>query len=314
MAATKLHIARSGVLDRESYPDFHDKQIVLFTKQEAKEPVLGGQFFNELNTPTMDFKITGVGSVLGMPQVSSDTDPLPFDQPGTGYSKSGTCATLRNAVRITRTLMKEDLSGGKASAMLKGLPVTHRRWFEYSYAAIFNAIASTEGADGSYLVDDDHYHIIPEAGVWSNKESSAALSTTSLNAMAVNMLDRKNERGFTMDMDLEKIIAPTALNMKAQQLHLTPTVPESSTEAVNVYKGITPVIWKNLTSATRWFGWGSLPEEMWGTHSVSFTKPIVKRLGYPSSEYPDIVSAYYLYMQCAVVASIMYNCHSNAGT
>ncbi|MBW1782442.1 MAG: hypothetical protein JRL30_17080 [Deltaproteobacteria bacterium] len=110
---------------------------------------------------------------------------------------------------------------------------------------------------------------------------------------------------------------PTALGMKARQLQLSQKVPESSTEAVNVYKGLTPVIWKNLTSATRWFGWGSLPEEMWGTHSVSFTKPVVRKLNYAGeadADYPDIVAGYYLYMQTAVVASIMYNCHSNAGT
>jgi len=313
MAATRIHYAKMGVLsaNQEAYDDLYDKTIDMYIERQDKIPEINLQFFNEQTADNLTWTMTTVSGILNLPRKTSDTSPVSFDQAAPGYPVTATIETFENAVAITKTMEKIDRSG-KIGRMLGGLPDSARRYLEMAAADYFNSGTSTAGADGSNLFANDHYHVDAQAGTWSNIETGAALTTTTLNAMAVNMAKRKNEKGFTSPRTMLQIMVPPDLREKAIQVTKSDQVAETSTNAVNVYKGIVPIINPYSTSTTAYFGIGDRPEEN-GLYYVVLTPPTVSRLDYPNGAYPKIAAAYHLYMQVAFAAERVQNMHYNAG-
>lgn len=313
MAATVLYYAKTGVMVENSYADFRDKAMDVFLERSAKVPLEGLQFFNKETANTLAFKGTTWSNVLNHPRRLSDTDPRSYDQPAPGYDFSGDIITYSNAVALTDTIVKTDISGGKVRSMMSGLPDSGRSFIEYGCADVINNATTTAGSDGSYGFASDHYHEDARAGTWSNTESSGALTSTTFDTMRLNMKKRKNEKGFPMGINLVSLVVPLDKETKAREISGSDKIPETSTNAVNVWKGVNVIPWRYLTSTTAWYGWGDLPPAMWGLHYVVLTEPTVSKLAFPSAAYPHVQAGWEIYMQVDWVMSQLKNMHYNAG-
>ena len=128
------------------------------------------------------------------------------------------------------------------------------------------------------------------------------------------MRKRTSTKGYVSPIRLEKLIVPVALQQKAEEIQGSEKKPENSLNQKNTLMGKFDIVVNDyLTSDTAWFGWGNLPEAMWGMHVAWLTRFNVMALEYPSADYPDIVAGWRLYGQVDVKASVPKNIHFNAG-
>lgn len=312
MAATKLTYVQTGTMIRDGYEDHFDKSMDSFLKRSDNIPLQGARFYVQENATTLTHKLTTWADVLRIPRQSEDTDPLPYDQPAPGYDKSISILTYRNAIKITKTLEKIDQSG-KIGQMQGGLLNSGRRLLEFMYVDPINNGTTVDGADGSKLFANDHFHEDPSAGTWSNLHTAAALTTTSFNTGVVNLQKRKNEKGYVSPIAVRTLIVPPDLKMKARQIADSPLVPEDALNAINAYQGIQAFVYDHLTDTNGWILEGDKPEDEWGLHYVVLTPPEIMRLGYPSAEYPDISKGWRIKLQVAAAGSVIKNLAMNIG-
>jgi hypothetical protein len=314
MAATQLWQAYTGTMQTPGFADHRDKEMAGFLLRPDIVELVNGQFFSDTDEQTMSHKLTTHGDELALPTKAEDTDPRPYDNPPEGYDKTITLYTYARAVKITRTLVSTDLSGKLQSNAMSGLPKANRRLVELAMANVINTGTATAGSDGSNVFGTDHYLEDPSAGTWSNYETAAALSPTSVKAAEINMLKRKNARGHVMGINLDALVIPVDLKHKAFEIANSPQNPNDALNAVNAMKGRFRVVENKYLTDTNGFGfWGDLPEEAWGFHIVFHTRPMVMRLGYPSAEYPHIVAGWTSYAQFGVGGSQVKNMHWNIG-
>ncbi len=312
MAATKLSYAVLGPLHRATYPDHINKSMDTFLQRSENIPLQMSPYFKKETATTLEHKLTTWSNILNHPRKSDDLEPLPFEVPAPGYDKTVTLYTYRLGTMITRTYDKIDLSGS-ARRQMTGLLDAGRRFIEAGMADVVNSGASTEGSDGSYLFASDHIHEDAKGGTWDNDETGGALTTTTFDVMRYNMKKRKNEKGQVSPIMLKKLITIPEKEMKARQIAGSDKVPESSTNAINPWSGVDVDVISYLSSTTAFYGWGDLPEDMWGTHYVSLTDPNVMSLALPSADHPDVIAGYRIYMQCAFAGSQLKNMHRNSG-
>lgn len=312
MSATALSIAYTGTVNHVTRGDLYDKTVDIYTQRANSVPVQGAQYFSKSSSKTLDFKAVSWSNILGLPRVSGDTEPLPFAEPAPGHTKEITIPTYRLATKITETMVDIDQSG-KVMMMIQGLPDSMKSYLEYMFANVFNTGTTTEGADGSYVFANDHIHAKASAGTFSNVETNAALAPTTVGVMRTNMRRRKNEQGLVSGIMLEKLIVPPDLEDLANRITTSPKLANSANNDINPYQGLSFSVWDYLTNTTAWYGWGNLPESMWGLHYVVLKEPVIRRLAYPDPNYPGIVAGFYAKSQVAAGASVVYNVHRNAG-
>jgi len=312
MAATKLTHVRMGVFHRNSFPDHLNKGMDTFLERSAQIPVQGGQFFKREQATTLEHKLTTWGTALNTPRENEDTDPLPFEVTAPGYDQTITLATYRNAVRVTRTMLQIDVSG-KIRSMMQGLPNSGIRFLELGFANVINTGSSTAGSDGSNLFASDHFQEDPAGGTWDNDETAAALTTTSFNTMRQNMRKRNDEKGMVGPITLKTLFGAADQEQKMRQITGSDKVPEDALNAINPWKGVNTMVWDYITDTNAFFGWGDLPEDMWGLHFIVLSDFSIMALPLPSAAYPDIVAGWRTRGQVAFSGSQLKNLHKNAG-
>jgi hypothetical protein len=310
--ATQLWYNYASVMAKENNPDLYDKTIDTYLMRTNAVPLQGERFFAFDTADNVTKKVMQVSDTIGLPIKRTDTDPVYFDQPDSGYSKEITINTYRNALRVTKTLERIDRSG-KIGRMMSGLMKSGQRLKEYAFANVVNTGTSTAGADGSYVFGNDHYQPGAGGGTWSNLETAAALTTTTFNTARTNQRKRKDSRGQVAPVMTKLLLVPADLEEKAHQIAGSDKYPETSTNAINPWKGTDILVWDYLTSTTGWGVWGDLDQDMWGLHYCVLSQPVVQRLAYPSADYPNISAGWELYMQMGVAASVVYNMSWNAG-
>jgi hypothetical protein len=314
MAATRIYATYTGTIQRESYPDFYNKAMDEFLKRPENVNIVLGQFATEHDSPTLVYDITEYGTVLDMPITASDTDPRPKTQPAAGYNTQITCVQKRMSVEITKTILKEDVSGGKARSMMNGLPNSMKKWIEYAISDVFDTAGSTAGADGSNLIANDHFHSDPRGGVWSNTETAGDLTTATYDTMRVSMRNRTDEKGHVMGITLKKIKVAPLFEGVAKRVLNSELLPGTGNNDINPWQGNATIVVDPYQGDTdEWWGFGDLPEENWGVHLVWFERPNVTALSLPSDAYPRVVAGFEGALGGDCAGSIMYNCHRNAG-
>jgi len=314
MAATALSYERQGTLSAvgSRSADLVDKTMDLYLKREEKVPLHMAKYFSRHSPKTTNFKLTTIGSELTFPRERTDTSPIPYVEPPPGYDVNWDMVTYQSGIKVTEALSKFELSG-QLGFICSGLPASFRKFYEYAMANVVETASSTAGADGSYGYGTDHYLTGLGAGTWSNVETGAALSSTSVNSMAVSMANRKDQQGFVSGITLMKIIGPPALREKLVQISQTDKVPESNVNAVNAYKGIDyEVIPYFTTSSTAFYGIGDLPEARNGLHLIEWQAPKITGLGQDPNQ-PLIVKRFHGYARFQAGLSVIYNSHRNAG-
>lgn len=310
--ATALSFERQGIYSEigDASANLLNRSISDYITREEKLPLMMLQYAQELQADNLTGTITSIGGELGLPRQSNDQDPVPYDTAPTGYSPTYEIETFRLAVRITETLAKVDRSG-KIGELLGGLPASGKRFVEMGIANVIETASATAGSDGSYGFAGDHYLEDAAAGTWDNDESSGALTSSTVNAMAVSMANRKNARGFPMGIKLVKVIGANALRQKLVEISKSDLVPELSTNAVNAYKGIQyDVIPYFTASSTAFYGIGDLAPSQNGLYYVTLTKPSIESL----PKKAGIKAAYMLKMQCDFVLGQLKGMHRNGGT
>lgn len=315
MAATQLLFDRQGFVSATGTrsADLIDKTMDLYLERAEKQVVDLGKYFQTLKADNTTLSVTSVGGELNLPRIAYDSDPQNFDTPAPGYSKTYTIKLYRNGIRIEKLLTMVDRSG-KIPMIIGGLPASFRKFYGYGMANVIETAAATAGADGSFGFAADHYLEGAGAGQWDNLESASALTTTTLNTMAVGMANRKDANGFVMGITMKELLVPNALREKAFQVCKSDQVAESNVNAINVYTSIVPVVSPYLTaSSTAYYGIGDLPEAQWGAHVVELEKPTITRLGYPSVDYPLIAAGYEGHCRVAFGFSQLKNMHYSAG-
>jgi len=316
MAATRLEYVKSGTMVRDAYPDHYDKSMDTFLERSSNTPMVNTQFFTEEAATTLEHKLTTWGKVLEIPYESEDTAPVQYDQPAPGYDLTMALKTYRNAIHITETLEKIDISG-KIDSMMMGLPESGKKFIEYITSNVINTGASTAGSDGSNLFATDHFNERLTSGLnstWSNLETAADLTTSSFNTAAVNMANRKDEGGDPMPIMPVKLMVAPAGREKALQIAGSEGVPEDALNSINVYKGSFDVVvnpW--LTDSDAWYVWGDLPRDMWGLHIAYLTKPEIKGLDFPNAQYPYISKGWTLKIQMDAAGAQLKNMVLNQG-
>lgn len=313
MAATALNMVRMGVITPEVYDEYSSKSMDLWLKRHNRIPIQMGMFFSDHKARTLTFDLTTCGNEMGMPIKRGDTGALPFDQPPNAYTSQVTIDTYQSAVRLTRTMLKTDLSG-KAGQLAGGLPDAAKRWKELKMAHVINTGATVAGADGSYVYASDHYYEDPSFGQWSNLATGADLNSTSYEVSRLALRTRKNARGQRQAVLVNLVCGSPALEPVMKKIANSELVPELSTHAINPYKGLQWKVLDYMTDTNAWFAWGDLPESMWGFHYVYLTEPEIGALAYPDTDHPHIKRGFYLYIQAAAKASQAKNIHWNPGT
>ena len=303
--------ASPGVLEPKVFVDLVDKAMdLVWERRDQVTPQLM-PLFEKATSQTGSFKASSVSSIVDLPIVSEDTNPLPYTQPAPGYDKTFTTVNYRRAIRATDDMRSMDLFG-KVQMMISGLPKAATRLQEYACADVLNnAFATNLGADGMYLCDSGHPQEDNAVATWSNLESAAALSPTTFSTARVNMRQRKNEKGYVDPIVPKTLVTVPANEEMAYKIVNANLQPQTALNDPNWNKSIVSVLIADwLTSTTAWFLVGDLTGPARGLFYVERVAPNVKTVTYSD---PDIIWGRRLKMAFTVGFTTCRNIQGNAG-
>lgn len=291
--------------------DLLEKSMNEYITIQTETPMHMEPFFLKHSPTTANFKFTTLGNELDFPRLRNDLQPFPLSVPPPGYSSDWDFLTYQNGVASTKALEQFDRSNELAFIM-SGLPKSFKQFYEYGMTTTFELAATATGADGVAGFSGSHPLRGLGAGTWDNDETSAVLSSTSVNSMWVSMANRKDALGFAMQMRLKEIVAGTYWREKLVQLAGSEHVPESNVNATNAWKGTQYTIVETLSSTAPWYGRGSLPIQQSGFHLIEWNAPTITGLGTDTS-FPLVTKRWHGYCRVEFGMSIPMNFHRNAG-
>lgn len=316
MGAVILKQSNPGFIDRHGVAaDALDKQIDALRVRYNNIPLLNSQFFKKVEPRGGVYKESTFGTSMELPRLNEDSDELPFATPWKGFPKSITILTYRLACAVERALPEDQLID-VAKKMMSGLINSGRLLIEYSMANVFNNYTSSSyvGGDGMPLGDTAHPFERRQQGTWSNEETAAALTTSTLQTMRANMRKRTNEYGYPTPIKPVLIMVPPDLERKVYEILNSELVPENALNAKNWFKGsLTPVINDYLTSTTVYMLKGDIPDENSGLLYAEEVAPnIAPTEGADRST--DIIWGERLRMRFGVGFNVDKNWQFNAGS
>ena len=213
------------------------------------------QVYNVLTSDTYykyDHTVAGFGAATPKPEGTSITYVSLTD----GYDKTYTQTPYALGFRSTYEMLKFDQSGiimKGAKALAESLNQTIET---YAAAQFNNAFTSTTGMmDSTYLCSTAHPTPI-SATTYANRPTSGTdLSDTSLKIAIQYFRDLVDDRGFPIDVMPKMLIIPTSLEFTAREILKTPYGLYSPDRTINTIseEGITPFVWRYLTSTKAWF-------------------------------------------------------------
>ena len=198
--------------------DLLDKSIdEIWNRRDEHAGVLARFFDVENKSEGLSHIITNVGSELSLPQISQDTEALPYLVPADGFKQTFNLINYRSGIRVTDTVMRADRFD-KILFMASGQIKSGMRKDEYMRAAIFNdAFSGTAGADSLPLCDNSHPQENPEQGTWDNL-STGALTTANLHALRLLARKMTNSQGDPDPAMPQTLLIPPDLEREAREL------------------------------------------------------------------------------------------------
>ena len=199
-----------------------------------------------------DIVTAGGGGI--MPQ-KLEGQALEYDELNEGFRKTFTHLDYGLAKRVTRNLLRDDMSGTmdeiaeesarQARATRETLRSNHlNRAFSSSYT----------GPDGKELCATNH---IRENGtVYSNELTNAAdLSMTSLEQAEIDFSDIRDGGGKRVQVEPRYLVVSKENRFIAHRLLKSQYDPENDSNAVNPQAdvGLEPCVWNYLTDTDAWF-------------------------------------------------------------
>jgi hypothetical protein len=238
-----------------TYPDIYDKTMDLVELRANEVPLQGEDLFTKVGTKAdTTFKISDVGSNLGLPMRSEDSAALPRAQPIPGFDESFTPVNYRLALFVTEDTRDVDRHG-LVAGMIQGLMKAGLRQKMYAFAAVFNgSFTGYLSSDGMYYFDSARPSPDKTAANWSNLETAGALTHGRYSTARVNLRKRVDERGYVDPAMANRLIVPSDLQQKAIELRKAEFMPENALHQPNWLQNSFDVfVWDYLTSSTAWF-------------------------------------------------------------
>lgn len=195
---------------------------------------------------------TGIGRFREIPEggaVESD-NPLPIPSATFTHRRFGL------SVVVTRDLIEDD-QFDLINDSVRSLADSEVDTREIQAASVFNNAFTTNGYDGVPLFSANHplYYV---GGVQSNLFSTAmALSVTAMQEAAIEMAMMVDDTGKPVKYTPNKLLIPPKLMYKAPEILKGAMRSDTANNTINVfgYGEATPrpIVWRYLTSSTRWF-------------------------------------------------------------
>jgi hypothetical protein len=214
--------AFDGIHSSESWAALLETNLDL-VKQRTWNRHLVGLDLHQRNSTTKDHVINQYHYGVGLVPVSRSSAVLPLDQAALGHQGTITMVQYRLAMLWEQEVVEDDqyeVVGPRQAKFLDAMNKT----IEYLLADGFNRGFGTSPwlcADGMYFFDTLRPKPHPGVAVWSNVETSAALTENSLWTMEQNFSSNTDERGHIAPLDLTEIIVPKALERKCFQLGMS---------------------------------------------------------------------------------------------
>lgn len=242
----------ASLTNTASIPDLLDSTFALTWRGVWDLPLEAASFVKFEDTNRKDFKTTSVHGT-GSPVLLGEGDDITFDSPIPGFRFTYTQTSRALGLEITEDMMDFDLTDNIMASM-EFLHQSMRNGAEVLIADLLNSAFSTSrlGGDGIQLCSTAH--VREDGPTWSNRGTAASLAVASFRDGLIEFQDQRNGRGFFLGVKADKLIVPTALEFRAQEILKSVDRPDTANRAVNVTAGATTLgVWHYLTSTTAFF-------------------------------------------------------------
>lgn len=222
--------------------------------QFMERPQVSEMIFNVRESSQYQEDVVTAGGGGIMPQ-KLEGQALEYDELNEGFRKTFTHLDYGLAKRITRNLLRDDLSGitdeiaeesaRQARATQETLRASH---FNNGFTSGYT------GPDGKVLFATDH--IREDGSAYANTLSAQAdLSMTSLEQAEIDFSDIRDGGGKRVMVQPRYLIVPKEQRFNAHRLLKSVNDPENDTNAVNPQTevGLSPVVWHYLTDTDAWY-------------------------------------------------------------
>ena len=201
-----------------------------------------------------DVVLYGMQAAPAMPEGT----PVTYRGGGQLYAKRYTYNPYGLAFAITKVLVEDGEALNFGRVFARHMAQSLQETIEVRCANVLNRFnnASYVGGDNVALCSTSHPHAY---GTWSNLETGAALSQTSLEQVVININNNAvDEAGKPIQLEIDKLIIPPSLIMQAERLMKSALTTGSANNDINPivskgwFGGRVAVV-RRLSSTTAWF-------------------------------------------------------------
>jgi len=260
-ASTKtVNQSFSGTHIKENFAALLEANLDIVKRREWNRKLMALKLFRG-ETTTKDHVIRQYHYGMGMVPRNRDTENLPLDEIALGFQNTITMVTYRLATQFERETMEDDQYSVIQNKQVRFLDSLNKT-IEYTLADCFNSGFGTAGSapftcsDGLYFFDSARNNPHPGVAQWSNLETAADLTESSLWTMEQNFASNLDERGHRAPLDMSRLVIPKAYERKAFQLARSAKTPEDALNSQNFFNGLQYDVWNYLTDTDAWFGFG----------------------------------------------------------
>lgn len=213
-------------------------------KREFEPPRQGEQFLRAETIKRETATYQTYRQMSGLVPQNRDTDELPFATTGDGFGYTVQTYNYRRAIQIEQTLIETD-DVGVIRGRQADLARMSRQTIEHAVADIFNRGIDdgvmTNGSpvladDGLYLVDSDRPNADPDAGTWSNLESTSAITPGSIFQAQLNARAMTGEDGELFPTMIKYIICRPQDSKTLWEIRNSQYRPTDAMNVTNYFK------------------------------------------------------------------------------
>lgn len=208
---------------------------------------------------------------LALASVKPEGQKFDYDDMAQGFLKRYVHVTYGLGFIVSREAVEDNLYLELAEKRAKALAFSMRQTKENVAANILNRAfnSSYTGADAVELCSTAHVRS-RDAATFKNKlTTDADISEASLEQMAIDIMDMKNDAGLRISLMPRKLIVPTALVFEAERILKSTLQNDTANNALNALrsKGVLPegvAVNHYLTDANAYFMLTNCPEGLKG--------------------------------------------------
>ncbi len=267
-SAASPSYALTGIMRSEGFADVLDARFEDVTKREwarMDELNFGQDMYNVKSTDEATVRHSYLTGPIGLVPITADTDAMPYTEIIQGFDYSATTNEYRLATRIELKLVetkKFDSVDQLQSDLTRATKDTLCGWGALPFTTTFGTTVRWTCADGMLLIDSARpfelrsgYDTSAGTASWSNLETSAAISQSTVDTCRLNGRKTVDEHGRRRGVVLTQLVIPPDLESTVVTQLESAQKPGSSLNDYNYLKryNLSYVVWKDLTSAAAWF-------------------------------------------------------------